>query len=226
MSKYVCKYGLYHDREVKNGEPSSNNGWIYTAYANRLGLDINRDQIYATQCNCFILPGLHPIYMFSRLPGKLYPPLSRDEVLGMASLGFDVMIYYGWYMYKMDWKPDYIKAIKTLWRIRKEHRNNVWEQHHYEAFPLAFKLWHHDRYYINSIFPKRKPTIFQWIMFQLYVISTILQNNISAKNVCLLQLEDLNSRWWIRFFDKKKQYAEYFSEDHIFNNRRGNTIGK
>lgn len=218
MNKYICRYGLYHDKPMRlDNNPSSNNGWIYTAYGQKLG---HRYGLIAeTFEKCKLDENASRLYFISRLPDKLYPPISRDEILGLVSLGFDPLEY-GWAMYREIHKPNYWLAIKTLWKIRKEHRNTVWEQSHVEGFCIAFKLWFHDRYYINKMQNKCnfKPTnLFYMCMFQIYALSTILQSNISATNVLTLQLEDMNSKFWIRFIDKKANYLEYFGKDHIFN---------
>ena len=36
MNTYTDKYGRYHDKPTDGVNPSSNNGWIYTAYAKYL----------------------------------------------------------------------------------------------------------------------------------------------------------------------------------------------
>ena len=217
MNNYICKHGLYHDKPVVDGEPSSNNGWIYTAFAYHLGFEIGTVD-HKTFDTCF---EYYDYFFIKRLPDKRFPPMSRDEFLGMVSCGFNP-IRHGWYMFNPMYKINYLKAIKVLWSIRKEHRNYVWQNTWVVAYPLAFKLWWHDRYYINTM-RNTDPTIFQWIMFQLYAMTTILQSNISAKNVLWLQLSDLESqsvmaRFWLKFINQKKNFMKYFGKDHMFNN--------
>ena len=37
MSTYIDKYGMYHDKKCKDGEPSSNNPAIHTAIGSKKG---------------------------------------------------------------------------------------------------------------------------------------------------------------------------------------------
>jgi len=215
-NNYVCKYGLYHDKPVNNMEPRSNNGWIYTAYKKKLFILLysQRQKIKSAYESCVVTAMTDSDYCIYRLPGKKYPPISRDEIIGMYSLGFDPLKNYGWAMYRETHKPDYWLAIKTLWRIRKEHRNYFWEQHQWEAYPIAMKLWWHDRYYINKM-QNKKCSIWQYICFKAYQYSITLKGTAGEKNLLALQLDDLgmdNS-----YLDIKRNLLEYFGPDHIFN---------
>jgi len=83
MNNYVDQYGRYHDKPVTQSNPvSSNNGWIYTAYAKKVGLpiDIYKLEMAADMCD----QGYGVLW---RTPGKESPPMSRDEILGLAELG-------------------------------------------------------------------------------------------------------------------------------------------
>lgn len=208
MNKFTCKYGLLHDKPTSNNEPSSNNGWIYRAYLSKLENKFDINQLFTlryTFQKCHIEDEL---YFITRLPSKMYPPISRDEIIGMISLGFNPLKY-GWFMYREESKPSYIDAIKELWSIRNEHRNYFWQKNLCEAYPIAMKLWWHDRHYILKKQGK-KSNLFYWLMFQLYCITTLLQKNISAKNVLWLQLSDLDSLYWIKLINPKKNFKEYF----------------
>ena len=229
---YQCRLGLYHDKPCKPSytdkdgvvyEPRSNNGWIYTAYANRLLImrPSNRIKLHDTFADCRLRAAYSNVYFLDRLPGKELPPMSRDEIIGMISLGFNPLRY-GWFMYKMNHEPNYFEAIKALWKIRKEHRNTFWEKGIIEAYPIAMKLWWHDRHYILKGLGM-KSNWFYFLMFQLYAAMTIVQNNISAKNVLWLQLSDLKtqsatSRFWLKLINQKKNFMEYFGKNHPFNN--------
>ena len=218
-TKYVCKYGLYHDKPCVDNEPSSNNGWIYTAYAKALGLKTGN--YFYLYNSCFSDRGN---FIINRLPKKTKPPISRDEIIGMVSLKTtidDVLWYSDFNMYRLNLKNvSYFDSLKALWIIRNEHRNYMWENKIYPAYKLAFKLMPHDVYYIKK-YNRVKQSFFEWGMFQLYAFSTILQNNVSAKNVLWLQLKDLNSIFWIKFLNQKKNFLEYFGKEHVFN--RDNT---
>lgn len=221
MQNYICKYGLYHDKPVKDGEPSSNNGWIYTAYAKALGfplpINIDYDSLFM---DCKTEESSN--FIRNRLPKKEEPPVSRDEIIGMHVMANDVCFLlgnlYSWYLVKRVWeKYSIIQSIKALWKIRKKHRNYVWKNKVYPAYKLAFKLMPHDRYFIKSTSMHFRSNLYEWCMFQLYAFSTIVQRNISAKNILWLQLEMLNSIFWIRFINQPKNFKKYFPADHPFN---------
>ncbi len=233
MNRYICKYGLYHDKPVKViepyldkedrvFEPSSNNGWIYTALAVQLKVLLgDYSKLEDVHNKCLSIARDDKLYYCYRLPTKILPPLSRDEAIGMISLGFDPFMYRYWL--SRPQKGSLINAFKILWSIRNEHRNTVWEKTLKGAYRIAFKLAFHDRYYVDVITFK-KTKIHYWLFFQLYAFTTIIQRQrktgkISAQNVLWLQLRDLNSKFWIRFIDIEDNLKHYFPKDHPFNNR-------
>lgn len=218
MNNYKDKFGFYHDKKSLNKEPSSNNAWIYTSYAKSLGLTIDYKQLEFFYDVCKINDS-NSYWFILRRRGLFYPPISRDEIIGMYSLGFKPLLNNKYFMFRAFKNYsflDYIIALKKLFKIRNEHRNYFWEKRLYETFPVAMKIWWHDRYYLD-LMSNQNSSFFKWFMFQLYALSTILQNNISAKNVLTLQLQDLNSKFWIKFINKKKNYKKYFEKEHIFN---------
>lgn len=207
-NQYKCKYGLYHDKKVINGEPSSNNGWIYTAYGLKLFGEVYIESNTFNEC----YQSTQDFMRIDRLPNKRTPPLSIDEVIGMVSLGVlnaDMLEAYDWYMYgdiRAYKKIRWIDSIKEAWRCRKQHRNYWWKRNNIKMAKLACKIMPWHKAYI-----KGKPNL--W--FALHVIFTAMGNNTSAKNLCLLMCEDLNSP--LKYlFNKKKQYADYFEDGHIF----------
>jgi hypothetical protein len=121
---YVCKYGLYHDKEVLDSDPSSNNGWIYTAYAKFLvKIPFSKKQI-SEYSGCFI-------ECFSnftrdrekptRLPGKLTPPMSRDEIIGVVCLDLlspHALKPVNYRYYRSDIKFNLFKSLKSIYKLR------------------------------------------------------------------------------------------------------------
>lgn len=218
---YVCKYGLWHHKVCKNSAPRSNNGWIYTAYAKALGhVASSKEQLTYLFYRC---ESTHSDFYYDRLPGKQEPPISRDEIIGMISLGMpDVthnLVSRGWLMCENSWNVSLFTlwdSVKELWAIRKEHRNFMWQEKRYAAYPIAFRIMWHDRHYITKK-AQNKTSIFNYCMFQLYAFSTIIQKNISARNVLWLQLHDLNSVFWIKFLNQPKNFIKYFGPEHPFN---------
>jgi len=86
MMSYIDKYGLYNVKHCISGEPSGNDGFIITAYAIKLGLEVNFNLINSTylslKSNNFELRRRTVRYLWSypveRLPNKADPMPSRD----------------------------------------------------------------------------------------------------------------------------------------------------
>jgi len=222
-NNYICKYELYHDKPCKEDyspfEPSSNNGWIYTAYAQALGHLTASTRHYQKLYDACLEFTSNSFYI-DRLPNKTEPPISRDEAIGMHYLRTPIFIK----LHQQDFylcysgianSVSWIDSIKALWKIRNEHRNFVWQNEVFDAYKLAFKLMPHDVYYFKKSFGF-STNITESILFNLYAFSTIVQNNISARNVLWLQLKDLNSKFWIKFINQPKNFKKYFGDNHPF----------
>lgn len=147
MNEYQDRWGRWHDKECVNGEPSSNNGWIFTAYAKKMGFEVDRGLLMECAERSMIRRG--DKIVFSRSPGKLTPPMSRDEILGMVYLGvvgFRDSWYFGPYEYP-SFNP--FKTLAALWRMKKAHRNALWEgKGEPHLFRFAFSVPIQDRAFI------------------------------------------------------------------------------
>ena len=155
MNNYIDKYSRYHHKPVPVfGEPSSNNGWIYTAYAFHLGM-IHTGASWRKLGDCFRLcrpdqDRPQDGYKFLRNPGKETPPISRDEILGLVALGF--LQKYHLEKLNSNWNfspyplPRFsaVQLIKQLWELRPsvEHVG-------YDHFSLLarFKIVDHTNVY-------------------------------------------------------------------------------
>lgn len=158
MNNYVDKYGMYHDRPCKNGEPSSNNGWIYTAYAFKLGLIVDRDLVAVTFSKCVIPKDNHLI----RTPYRDCPPISRDEILGMAALGFLKPNHLNGWSFSPFKLPKFslIKTIKQFLELRGKHRNYFWQNNMDQIYRFAFSVPLQDRHFILKTWGKFN--LFYW----------------------------------------------------------------
>lgn len=222
MSKYKCKYGLYHDKPVENNEPRSNNGWIYTAYSKYLAPgNIDDNQIYRTYQQC--VKSYTPLSI-NRLPNKPLPPFSKDEVIGCVSLGLlknDELerSHYNFcninkeFDRKLSFKSLW-KAIKVLYKAKDEHRNYIWENEIVEAYPLAFRLPPEDIYYVKE-YSGVRASIFESVAFYLNAAMTIYNGNKSSRMLLWLKLEDMN-HWLKKFVNKDQWVLDYFGPDHDF----------
>lgn len=229
MNNYKCKYGLYHDKPVKDDEPSSNNGWLYTAMAMLLGVQeldtVHFMQLRDTYEEC-LNDNTNRLYFIYRLPNKVHPPISRDEVVGLTFLGSSLphlLLQNKWYMFrthKIIWHS-LIDQLKAIWSIRDQHRNYFWQNNLDEAYPIAMRLWWHDRYYIKKVMGIR-PNPLEFILFYLYAFSVIKKGSAGEKNLLTVQLADIGAKGgWIakemlNHIDVRENIKEYFGEDHIF----------
>ena len=221
-SNYQDRYTRWHDKECKNGDPSSNNGWIYTAYAKYLAPDTTNSH-YILLCAQGCIKSYSPL-IAHRLPGKPFPPMSKDEIIGLVSLGLmhNHELQNSHYNFcnidrnfdrKLSFKSVY-KAIKTLWGIRKEHRNYVWQNQLVDAYPLAFKLGPEDIYYVKKM-SGEKPSLLETGIAYLNGIMTYYKGNKSARMMLWLKMEDLKHPL-LKYIPKKQWVLDYFGEKHPF----------
>jgi hypothetical protein len=225
MKTYKCKYGLYHDKPVSDGEPSSDNGWIYTAYAKSLGLQVpSWEELSVLMKGC--MEERNPDFWIERLPvnrrkDELDPPVSHDELIGMISLSVLPPLLLknkGWTTTTVS-SEDYtwLEQLEALWLLRGQHRTFIHKEEIREAYPIAFKLGAHIRYYAKKLHGK-KTTMFEALAFHVSIVLDIFQSSAwaSTHNISTLMLEDLNSKFLIKFFNKEKNYLDYFQEGHPF----------
>jgi hypothetical protein len=217
----------WHDKPTDGVNPSSNNGWIYSAYAKYLkGDSIDRSRLLRCYLDC--VQSLNPV-MVNRSPYQTTPPFSKDEVIGCVSFGLltDHELensHYNFCNLDMNFErklsiKSLFKAAKTLWNIRKEHRNYVWQNKMVEAYPLAFKLPPEDIYYVKKRYNK-KPGILLTAAFYINSLLTIKKGDKSSRMMLWLKVKDLEME--NTFIGKmvmkryKKWVRDYFHKDHPF----------
>jgi hypothetical protein len=218
---YQDKWTRWHDKPCTDGEPSSNNGWIYTAYAFHLGLDFKFFELDACFEEC--RRGEWP--KIDRTPGKLYPPLSRDEVIGLYVCG---LIYIKqlrrthWQFCNIPgfepkplWKVNWFKAARAAWKIRKAHRNALWEED--DLWHFGFRLPPQDTWFILKV-AERKPSFIHTLYFYISSILTITGKSNSGKLILWLKLKELKMEDspLFTFLEWENAFIEYFGEDHPF----------
>lgn len=233
MLTYQDQFGLYHDKPVGDNQmPTSNNGWIYSAYAKKLGLYFPIFSTFELYQKCIKFQ--NPL-IIERLPWLEEPPISHDEIVGMVSLGYmkNSLLEENYYQYycpdgraKPWYKLNYLKIIKALWYLKGKHRTTVWKEEVKDAYPVAFRLSAANVYYVRKM-KGLDVSPYQWFMFWASAFVTTFfgdgsHGDYSAKNIMWLQLNDLG-------YDKtligkamnktqKWNFLMYFGEDHIFNN--------
>lgn len=228
---YQDKYTRWHHKETVQGDYSSNNGWIYSAYSKYLAKNSTNHeslQICANKC----VRNLEPIKI-DRSPADPYPPFSKDEVIGMVSLGLlapsDLEASH-WNFCNLEYEPkkltlsSIIKAIKAFRQINKEikeqkleggdKRNYMWQNKRTDAYSLGFWLQPWDQYYCQKMVGKR-PSIFQTIFFYINFIDVLTRGNKSVKMMLWLQLTDMN-HFLLKYVPKNEYVRKYFDSQHPF----------
>ncbi len=222
LSKYQDKNTMWHDKPCRNGEPKSNNAYIYSAYSKYLSSgSLDHEKVQANFHKC--LRSRNPL-LVDRIPNKETPPMSKDEIIGMVSLGLlDHRTlknnHYNFCNISTDFdreltlKSAWI-AADTLYSIEAQDRNFFWQQNMVETYCLAFKLAPWDIYYI-----KRKcgitPTLFERVAFSCNMRSVLKSGNRSTVMMLWLQLRDMgDSR--ISQINLKQAVKDYFGVDHPF----------
>lgn len=204
-SKFQDIWGRYHDKECIGGLPSSNNGWIFTSYAKKLGLHINQYGLILCFSNC-----KRSETIIDRSPDKKEPPMSRDEILGLAYLGLlkDKNIP-NWNFCPYDIpKFNLFKTVAAFWRLRKAHRNAVWENGgEPHAFRFAFSVPIQDRAFILTCLGKEVPKFYQLVNF---IDSKIKSKNKSSRLIHWLKHDTIPD---------VKDFELYFGKSHIFTKR-------
>ena len=183
---YVDKYGLYNVKPVKEDQmPTGNDGWILTAYASKLGLDVDHAKLQESFIN------LPKISFKSNIPTrrleyKELPPLSRDVILGLHGLGLittNQLDENGWNFSPFNIPKfnliELVKNIATyvklyyLVEIKKDPsipgntlRNSIWANGGLpQLWRFAFSVPIQDRYYMLKEENKSIPLFYKLYHF-------------------------------------------------------------
>jgi hypothetical protein len=158
MNNYIDSFGRYHDKPVTDGNPNpSNNGWIYTAYAEKLELPIDYLGLGLCFKQCKKVDESGRTYLI-RSPNKELPPISRDEILGMAALGFLKPRHLNGWNFSPFAIPKFslIKTIKQFLELRNKHRNYLWQNNMSHTYRFAFSMPLQDRAFLLECWKETK----------------------------------------------------------------------
>lgn len=191
---YEDRWGRFHHKPCKDYEPSSNNGWIYTAYAEKLKIPLKNHMLELCFKGC-----ITPNNKLNRHPSgiKSEVPISRDEILGMASLGFLKPEHLnGWNFCPYD-MPSFnlIKTIKQFLELRGKHRNYLWQNKLDHTYRFAFSVPLVDRHFILQKWGKFN--FFYWMV---------------AKIDSILPID--NGIGWLKYGKDIDKMKKEFPEDH------------
>lgn len=159
---YWDKHSRLHHKEVTEANPyPSGNGWIYTSYAEKAGLPMNYEALEHAFIECSV-----PV--LKRNPGSMNVPISRDEILGMASLGMLAPGHLKGWNFSPYPIPRFspLKLAQQLWQLRPryelaynyendlekqwvfKHRNYFWQNNLDQLYRFAFAVPLVDRAFI------------------------------------------------------------------------------
>jgi hypothetical protein len=174
-SKYFDKWGRIHDKPCVNNEPSSNNGWIYTAYASRVhALQVFDQKTCDALEVCWANKTRHP-------ENNTVPTLSRDEILGMIWLDCILSIYTQGKKSEKSMAVNLIDgdfwmtnnrpilnpfkfiAQLVLLIINRKDRNYWWKNNLDQMKFLSMRLPIHDRAFVYRVAGKHVPLLWELI---------------------------------------------------------------
>lgn len=202
LANYTDRWGRVHDKPIKgNGKYPSNNGWLYSAVAKRLGTSIMVHASGARFCALFRV----------RHPDQEAPPISRDEILALAYLGY----LYPNYLDGWNFSPFPIPKFKLFdtlrqafslvdWKTRTlKHRNTFWKEGYSQLYRFAFSVPFQDRHFLNQCWGKYNPF---W-----HLIHVIAHRK---------KPEDRSSRLlrYLKTGQDKEAVANYFGSQHPLSN--------
>jgi hypothetical protein len=151
MNSYQDQWGRYHDKPCKDGEPSSGNGWIYSAYAAKAGLPLNDTLLNECFRDC-IAKREDGKVCFTRHPEGRFTevPISRDEILGMAALGLLRKGHLNGWSFSPYPLPRFrlIMLIKQAKEAYGKHRNYLWLNGLQQLYRFAYSVPLQDRYFL------------------------------------------------------------------------------
>lgn len=227
---YQDKWTRWHDKPTDGENYSSNNGWIYTAYAKKVAPE-TIDDVELMICYRQCVKSTKPMKI-DRSPNDPEPPLSKDEVIGLVSLGLlqpKTLQDSHWNHCNFEYyNPEkltiksFYKAIKALLNIRKQikeqnltggdKRNYIWKNKIVDAYPLAFRLPPEDIYYVKK-FHGLSVGLLETIWFFLTACVTVIRGDRSGRMMLWLEMTGIHPML-AKLLPKKKYFKDYFGEDH------------
>lgn len=205
MNNYYDKYGRLHHKPCIDGEPSSNNGFIYSAYANKLGLLDVEDLSNIDSCRMMCLRKLDKNrFYYTRHPFKDSVPISRDEILGMAALGTLPKRH----IYNWNFSPypiprfNPLKLAAQLWQLRPSldrHRNYFWQNNLDQLYRFAFSVPLVDRAFILECWGETN-TVRYWFYKGIAKLDSMLGKESGIR--------------WLKYGKSLAAMQKEFPEDH------------
>ena len=207
---YQDKWSRYHDKLVTDFKPiPSNNSWIFSAYAAKLGLPLDEQKL--RQCFKLCKLSVAPLHLV-RSPDDHEPPMSKDEILGLSYLNLlpvHILQLNDWDFcpYEIP-KFNLVKTVQAFIRLSKADRNAIWENGgEPHAFRFAFKVSIVDRVFMLKKAGKKVPVHYSIFAF----FSKMLTK----------QTDSIKLMEWLKSDEKPDLalFERYFGKYHVFCNK-------
>ena len=217
MNNYIDEYARYHNSPVTAAKPvPSNNSWIFTAYAEKAGLPVDKTKLE----QCFELCSKDGKLI--RSPGKELPPISHDEIIGIASLGllkpsqvkdwsfspvqipkFSALALAKQLYELRPYSLDFFTIDGSILQIEWKHRNYFWQNNLDQMYRFAYRVRIVDRYFILT-------KLEQFQFYNPVHVFYYLAAKIDSK------LGKSSGIRWLKYGGEKNRKAmlEQFSSDH------------
>lgn len=205
MNNYIDSYGRCHDKPVTSQNPvPSNNGWIYTAYLAKTGYHVDLMSLAVCFKGCKRIDQDTGRFYLVRSPFKDQPPISRDEILGMAALRFLRSSHLdGWSFCPYEIPPFNLKTLITqAIDVIGKHRNYFWQNGLSQIYRFAFSVPLQDRAFILECFGETSS-----LRYFFYKAIALVDSVLSKPD---------NGIAWLKYGgeERKKIMQTEFPEDH------------
>ena len=210
-----------HDKaDAKSGNPL-----IYSAFWRALtGEQIDYNDTY------FKYMVKHPV-MGNDLSIKRSPTnneaTSLDEIIGaiyLNLLDYKFLSLYSYRWHDTIYSPKWYRVLQAGIYCLGKHRNFFKTADVRDLHPVSYWIPWHVQYYAVKKSDSRKFMPFKATMFYLWVISVLLKRSykdgekqtgaISQLNIAWCILSDLGSLYWIKLFNRDKNFNDYFDNDN------------
>jgi hypothetical protein len=206
MNNYFDKWGRIHNKPTPEGSVgSTNNGWIFTAYLAKAGYKVDLMSLAVCFKECKQVDPTNGRVYLIRSPLKDTPPMSRDEILGMASLGFLRERHINNWNFSPYPVPAFnlFKLFKQLKEAKDQHRNYFWLNKLDQLYRLAFSVPLQDRAFLLECFGEKNS-----LRYFFYKAIAYLDSKFAKPK---------NGIHWLKYGgeERKKFMQQDFPEDHL-----------
>jgi hypothetical protein len=209
-NNYEDRYGRLHHKPVTETNPiPSNNGWIYTAYSEKIGIRIDYQKLEECYKQCRRQDEDTGRVYLVRSPQKEIPPNSRDEFLGMAALGLLKAKDINGFNFSPRTIPRFnpIKLVKQLLEVKGKHRNYFWENNLDQMYRFAYSVPLTDRHFILQNTDIKVNMVSEFIYWAIAKVDSMSKNRSGIR--------------WLKYGKGLEEMKTEFPEDHPIRTHNG-----